>query len=61
MPIILLIAITVMAYLWWRWRFTSLTRDCRWREDRRNGAWRSAFCGAEIGKGPPRVCLRTKG
>ena len=58
MPILVVILLAVLAYLWWRWRFTTLTRDCRWREDRKKGVWRSAFCGAETEGGPPRVCLR---
>ncbi|MDU8944588.1 hypothetical protein [Ovoidimarina sediminis] len=58
MPILLLLLVGVLAYLWWRWRRTTLTRACRWREDRRRGIWRCAFCGAEVAEGPPRVCLK---
>ncbi len=58
MPLLVLIALGVIAYLWWRWRFTTLTRDCSWREHRDNGTWRCAFCGAQTDTGPPRRCLR---
>lgn len=59
MPVfLLLLLLGVLAYLWWRWRMTTLTRDCRWREDRTRRVWRCAFCGAETGEGPPTRCLR---
>ena len=58
LPLLLVLAIGTFGYLWWRWRTTTLTRECRWREDRGRGVWRCAFCGAEAGEGPPRVCLK---
>ena len=60
MPALLLILLLgVLAYLWWRRRTTTLTRDCRWRQLRARGGWRCAFCGAEtIGMEEPRDCLR---
>ncbi len=59
MPILLiLLAAGTFLYLWWRWRAFGLTRECRWREDRRRGLWRCAACGAETAEGPPRICLR---
>ncbi len=61
MPLLILIVVGVLAYLWWRWRYTTLTRDCRWREDRSTGTWRCAFCGATVGHGPPRICLKDRG
>ncbi|MFV0515173.1 MAG: hypothetical protein ACK5MY_16315 [Jhaorihella sp.] len=62
MPVLLIIlALGVFAYLYWRHRSTTLTRDCRWREDRRNGIWRCAFCGAQTpGAKAPLVCLRPR-
>jgi hypothetical protein len=60
MPFLLLVLLVgVLAYLYWHRRATTLTRDCRWREDRAAGVWRCAFCGAEtVQDGPPRACLR---
>ena len=55
---LVILGVGTFAYLWWRWRTTTLTRDCRWREDRAEGGWRCAFCGARAAKGPPRVCLK---
>ncbi|MCB1364354.1 MAG: hypothetical protein KDK02_09540 [Rhodobacteraceae bacterium] len=62
MPVLLIVlALGVFAYLYWRHRSTTLTRDCRWRQDRRRGIWRCAFCGAQKpGTQAPRVCLRPK-
>ncbi len=62
-PLLLILALGVFAYLWWKWRFTSLTRDCRWRQDRAAGDWVCAACDArtttENGRAP-RVCLRKR-
>ena len=62
MPLLLLIlALGTLAYLYWRWRTTTLTRDCRWRMHRAEKLWRCAFCGAESPVDtltPPKVCLR---
>lgn len=60
MPILLiLLGLAVLFYLWWERRSSSLGRDCRWRECRREGLWRCAACGAEWrGAGQPRHCLR---
>jgi hypothetical protein len=63
-PVLLLLGLGVLAYLWWRWRTTTLTRECRWREDRVAGPghWRCAACGAEtITAGEPRACLKPQG
>lgn len=64
MPILLiLLLIAVLAYMWLSRRNSSLTRACRWREDRRAGpgVWRCAACGATCTLAPrqqPRACLR---
>ncbi|TDK42280.1 hypothetical protein [Antarcticimicrobium luteum] len=62
MPVLLLILLAgVLAYFIWRHRSSSLSRDCRWRQDRARGVWRCAACGGEIpgtGHGPPRLCLK---
>ena len=49
------------AWQYWRWTRTTLTRACRWREDRLGAEWVCAFCGARTrtdGRSP-RVCLRS--
>lgn len=60
MPILLLILLVgVFAYLWWQRRTTTLTRDCRWWQDRTSGSWHCAFCGAELAQEKaPTVCLK---
>ena len=59
LPLFVLLALGVFGYFWWRWTRTTLTRECRWREDRSAGLWRCAFCGAETeSAGSPRVCLK---
>lgn len=58
MPVLLLLlALGVIAYLYWRRRTTSLTRNCRWRFSRARGGWQCAYCGgAAPGADPPRHC-----
>jgi len=66
MPILLiLLALGVLAYLWLSRRGSTLTRLCRWREDRASGAdrWHCAACGARCETKPgktPRACLRPR-
>lgn len=64
MPLLLLLlAVSVFGYGWLARRNSTLTRDCRWRLDRRLGPsiYQCAGCGAVcdpgIGKAP-RHCLR---
>ncbi len=60
MPLLLLVlAVGVVGFLWYRRATTTLTRDCRWRQDRARGQWRCAYCGArrESAKEPV-DCLR---
>ena len=60
MPALLvLLLIGVLAWLWLARRGRTLTRACRWREDRTTGSdvWRCAACGA-VTHGTPRDCLR---
>ena len=61
LPLLIALALGVFGYLWWKWRFTGLTRDCRWRMDRTAGIWHCAFCGGQTplqGETPPRHCAR---
>lgn len=60
MPLLLLVLLMgVLAYAWVIRRTSSLTRVCRWRQERSAGQWRCAACGAvQPGLAPPRVCLR---
>jgi len=56
-----LLGLAVVLYLWLSRRGSTLTRDCRWREYRAEGAWRCAACGAAWrGAGTPRDCLRER-
>ncbi|MFN3280214.1 MAG: hypothetical protein ACK40I_00865 [Tabrizicola sp.] len=57
---LLVLAVGVYLFLWQQWRTTSLTRDCRWRLDRRVAPdfWRCAVCGAETRATEPKDCLR---
>jgi len=60
-PLLVILLIGTLIYLWWKWQFTTLTRLCRWRQDRAAGDWRCAACGARMvtddGQAP-RDCLR---
>lgn len=66
MPLLILGLIVFFACSWYIWRTTSLTGDCRWREDRKRAAEGESFfhclsCGAEeqLPKGKqPRHCRR---
>ena len=64
MPVLLLaLLVSVLVWLWLVRRGSSLTRVCRWRQDRSLGptVWRCAACGAQSDPGPadqPRSCLR---
>jgi len=47
----------VLGYFLWRHKTSNLTRNCRWRQDRRVDEWRCAFCGGkEAGPDSPRDC-----
>ena len=60
MPVLLLfLVLGVLAFLWYRRATTTLTRDCRWRQDKARKIWRCAFCGAQKdGEDEPKDCLR---
>lgn len=66
MPLVLLGLIAVFVFAWFARRHSTLSRNCRWREDRSqavDGAqvFRCAFCGAQctLPAGQvPRRCLR---
>ncbi|MCZ0811516.1 MAG: hypothetical protein ACQEVT_03490 [Pseudomonadota bacterium] len=58
---LLILLVGVVIYFLWRHQTTTLTRNCRWRQDRSRGVWRCAYCGAETGGDTaPRDCLRFK-
>ena len=60
MPLLLLLLLAgVLLYLWFARRGRTLTRACRWRQDRTLGPdhHRCAACGA-VCEGEPRHCLR---
>ncbi|HCE69913.1 MAG TPA: hypothetical protein DET67_01175 [Ruegeria sp.] len=63
MPVLLLIlALGVFAYFFWRARSTTLSRNCRWRLDRRRGDWACAYCGGRMAgpvDKPPTCCVQT--
>lgn len=63
MPILLLILLlSVLAYMRFARRNSTLTRSCRWRQERSAGQWRCSFCGAvRPGEAEPRVCDRPQG
>jgi len=60
-PLVLVIAIVALALMYWRWRNSGLTRNCRWRRLGEGGAHECAFCGARTvardGRTPD-TCLR---
>ncbi|MBP9048553.1 MAG: hypothetical protein WAT35_17475, partial [Tabrizicola sp.] len=61
MPVLLLLlAVSVYLYLWLSRRKSTLTRDCRWRLDRRIAPdhWHCVACGATARGAEPKDCLR---
>ncbi len=62
MPILLIaLLLGVLAYLFWRRKTTTLTRNCRWRLDRDAGKWRCAYCGQQTTTpdgSPPKICAQ---
>ncbi len=64
MPLLLLVlVVSVFVYAWLARRNSTLTRNCRWRLDRRLGpsSYHCAACGAVCDPGAgrqPRQCLR---
>jgi hypothetical protein len=58
MPLLLLILLAgVMAYFVWRSRTSSLSRNCRWRQQKAQDRWQCLYCGAlQEGGGTPRAC-----
>ncbi|NEY90777.1 hypothetical protein [Tabrizicola oligotrophica] len=56
-----LLVAAVFLYLWLSRRNSTLTRVCRWRQERAAGQWRCAACGAvQTGDVAPRDCLRLR-
>lgn len=62
MPVlILLLLVGVFGYFVWRRKTSTLTRHCRWRQQRSKGQWHCQNCGAlQLGLAEPRDCLRGK-
>lgn len=59
MPLLLLaLLIGVFLYAWLSRRNSTLTRACRWRQERSAGQWRCAACGAVVTGEEPRDCFR---
>jgi hypothetical protein len=55
-PVLILLA-GVLAYFLWRRKTTSLTRNCRWRQERAQAQWRCHYCGAVApGAAMPTTC-----
>jgi len=53
--------IGVLGYFLWRHQTSTLTRNCRWRQELPVDAWRCAFCGArEAGPDSPRDCRQVR-
>jgi hypothetical protein len=49
MPILLLtLLFGTLAYPWWKRTATTLTRNCRWREDRAAGEWACSYRNARL-------------
>ncbi len=63
MPLLLLILLlAVLAYMWITRRTSTLTRACRWRQERSAAQWRCVACGAiKPGAQEPKACLRPEG
>ncbi|NEX47455.1 hypothetical protein [Pseudotabrizicola algicola] len=62
MPLLLLILLlAVLGYMWITRRNSTLTRSCRWRQERSAGQWRCVSCGAvKPGEAEPRDCFRPR-
>ena len=60
MPLLLLVLLlSVLAYMWITRRNSTLTRVCMWRQERSAGQWRCVACGAVVpGAQEPKDCLR---
>ncbi len=62
MPLVLILAVVALALMYYRYRTSGLTRDCRWRR-LRDGEYECAFCGARtrVAAGQvPNICLRQR-
>jgi len=61
MPLVLIIAVIAFALMFYRYRTSGLTRNCRWRRVNADGLYECAFCGATTttttGRAPD-VCRR---
>ena len=48
MPLLLALLLGVFAYLYWKRTATTLTRNCRWRQDRAAGDWACGYCNQRL-------------
>jgi hypothetical protein len=61
LPVLILLLVGTLGYLFWRRMTTTLTRECRWRQTG-PGHWRCSFCGATAdGETQPTHCPRWRG
>ena len=62
MPVLILLLLTgVFGYFIWRRKTSTMSRDCRWRQQRSQHRWQCTNCGAvQPGAAEPRDCLRGK-
>ncbi|AXT21656.1 hypothetical protein D1822_01875 [Phaeobacter inhibens] len=63
MPVLIIfLLLGVFGYFLWRHKTSSLSRHCRWRQERAADQWRCAACGAvQPGSAAPKLCLRQAG
>ena len=55
--LLLILGFGVVAYMTWKHRMTTLTRNCRWRQDRAAGEWVCAYCSERVvSEKEPLVC-----
>ncbi len=56
--LLVILGLGVLAYLTWKCRMTTLTRNCRWRQDRARGDWVCAYCNERIvSEKTPLICV----
>ena len=56
--LLILLGFGALAYLAWKRRMTTLTRNCRWRQDREAGEWVCAYCDERtVADREPLICL----
>jgi DNA-directed RNA polymerase subunit RPC12/RpoP len=61
MPLVLIIAVVAFALMYYRYRTSGLSRNCRWRRINDRNEYECAYCGAKTFAKPgktPDICLR---